>query len=77
MRAGNRKHREPACHDDALRLLLENQHRVQRVISVDHDSILYVTPTGYPRTAWLHHDPVDGLKIKVEKGFVADTDWLH
>lgn len=52
----------------AEELLREQKHMVARVISVDRDSILYLSPTRIARTAWLH----DGKVIKTEAGFKAD-----
>ncbi len=68
------------CVDDARRLLARNSQPCQRVISVDRDSILFITPTGRPRTAWLHLRPGGSkLLLRFVPGFGIDPpeDWLN
>lgn len=62
-----------ACHADAERLLRANGQSVDRILSVDHDSILFVSGFGAPRTAWLHAS-ADGknVTVKLEVGFKVD-----
>lgn len=45
-----------ATHREHARRLVESAgQQVKEVVAVDHDSILFVTPEGHARTAWLRH----------------------
>jgi hypothetical protein len=61
------------CLADAERVLQAARYQCSRVISVDRDSILYLTHENRPRTAWLHTTPAGDPTVKqVMLGFVAD-----
>jgi hypothetical protein len=62
----------PVATLHARRLLRSQGLPVRDVISVDVDSVLYVSPTGMARTAWLRVDDA-GLVIRDEPGFSAET----
>ena len=62
----------PVAALHAQRLLRSQGLPVRDVISVDVDSVLYVSPTGMARTAWLRVDAA-GLVIRDEPGFSAET----
>jgi len=64
----------PARADAVLhaRRLLESQGlSVRQIVSVDVDSVLYVSRAGGARTAWLQVSP-SGLIVRDEPGFAAE-----
>lgn len=68
----------PSCHVDAAQLLRRYGQPCERVISVNPDSILYVTPTHRPRTMWIFRPPGGAkLIVRVVPGFAAEPpgDW--
>ena len=64
---------EIASLSDAYEVLVQRNPSAGRVVSYDDDSILYLTPQGKPRTAWLHRGHRDEIeRIKIIVGFVAE-----
>jgi hypothetical protein len=58
---------------DARKLLEAAHYRCARVVSVDHDSILFLGPLGKPHTAWLHRQKSGQMLVKMVDGFSADV----
>jgi hypothetical protein len=56
----------------AYRLLSDSGLRVEKVICVDVDSVLYVDAFGEARTAWLCPRPNGGLIVRDQHGFAAE-----
>jgi hypothetical protein len=69
--------KEPQSHRHARMLLSGGRHKCQRVIAVDHDSILWLSDRGRPYTTWLHREG-GKLRTREVEGFAATppANWL-
>lgn len=59
---------EPVSHRDAREVLAARGIRPQRICRVDSDAVLYISPGGRPRTAWLKASPA-GVKVHDAPGW--------
>lgn len=68
----------PDCFADAVALLEAHNLTVERVVSVDRDSILYLNKLERPRTCWLHRPEQGRLRVRMDPGFVAtEPEYWH
>lgn len=63
-----------ASHRRAAVLLRERGYKVERIVQVAPDAIVYVNHTGVLRTAWLRLDE-EKLRVVVEDGLPDHPPW--